>query len=115
EAELRDAFHRFKTEGIRELVVDMRYNGGGLVSIARYLMNLIAANTAPGAVSYRAVFNENLASNNEAHELDPNPESLLLDHVVFLVSGATASASELVINAVRAHVPVTLVGTPTAG
>lgn len=115
EAELRDAFHRFKTEGIRELVVDMRYNGGGLVSIARYLMNLIAANTAPGAVSYRVVFNENLASNNEAHELDPNPESLLLDHVVFLVSGATASASELVINAVRAHVPVTLVGTPTAG
>src|SRR5690606_11786628 len=115
EGELEEAFRGFKAAGVRELVVDLRYNGGGLVSVARYLMNLLAAATAPGAVAYTVTYNENLVDLDSASMLQSKSESVALDHVVFLVTGSTASASELVINAVRAHVPVSIVGSNTAG
>ena len=46
EGELRDAFLQLQQAGVTELVVDLRYNGGGLVSIAQYLIDLLAGATA---------------------------------------------------------------------
>jgi len=116
EGELRTAFQQLQQSGVTELVVDLRYNGGGLVSIAEYLVNLLVGATASGQVAYKVAYNKNLAveSNSTKHVSRPD-EAFPLTHVIFLVTGSTASASELVINAVRPHVAVSIVGSATAG
>lgn len=115
DVELSTAFKAFKAAGARELVVDLRYNGGGLVAIAKYLMDLLAASANAGEIAYTVNYNENLVDLDRVVHLDRQSESVELDRVVFLVTGSTASASELVVNAVQAHLPVALVGRNTAG
>jgi len=64
-------FARFATEGLTDLIVDLRYNGGGYVNTAEYLVNLIAPPTASG-VMYTEVFNE-LMQNKKATILENQP------------------------------------------
>ncbi|RZK78354.1 MAG: hypothetical protein EOO92_11280, partial [Pedobacter sp.] len=58
-AALTAVFADFATKGVTDLVVDLRYNGGGYVSTAEYLINLIAPNTATGTM-YIEHFNNKL-------------------------------------------------------
>lgn len=64
-------FSRFASEGLTDLIVDLRYNGGGYVNTAEYLVNLIAPRTATG-VMYTEIFNE-LMQNNRAKILENQP------------------------------------------
>jgi C-terminal processing protease CtpA/Prc len=112
---LNEAFAEFQAQGVTRVVVDMRYNGGGLVKVARHLMHLLAGANNAGEVAYRVVYNDNLQEANATHDFQAIERSIALDRVVFITTGSTASASELVINAVRPWVDVTIVGTTTAG
>ena len=113
---LTDAFDAFRRAGVREVVVDLRYNGGGLIRAARHFMHLLVGGIADGRTAYAVRYNEGFSDENEAHELMRLPQSLsAVDHVVFITTGTTLSASELLINAVAAHVPVSLVGETTGG
>lgn len=112
---LNEAFAEFQAEGVTRVVVDMRYNGGGLVKVARHLMHLLAGASNAGEVAYRVVYNDNLKDSNVTHDLQKLEHSLDLEEVVFITTRSTASASELVINAVRPWVNVTIVGATTAG
>lgn len=112
---LNEAFAEFQAEGVTRVVVDMRYNGGGLVKVARHLMHLLVGASNAGEVAYRVVYNDNLKGSNVTHDLQKIERSIALDEVVFITTRSTASASELVINAVRPWVNVTIVGTTTAG
>ncbi|MGH1343122.1 MAG: S41 family peptidase [Nannocystales bacterium] len=114
--ELSDAFARFEAAGVRNVVVDMRYNGGGRISAARHLVDLLVGAQASGEISYRTDYTPSLAEANSTRHIERQSSSLpALDHVVFITTGSTASASELVINAVRPWAPVSVVGSPTAG
>ena len=46
--ELRQQFGAFKAEGVEEFVLDLRYNGGGLVTSAQILAELLAPESALG-------------------------------------------------------------------
>ena len=47
--QLRSAFAQFRAQGVTELIVDFRYNGGGLVSIADLMGDLLGGNRSRAA------------------------------------------------------------------
>jgi len=99
DAQLRTAFTDFRAQGITDFVIDLRYNGGGLVSSAELMGNLLGGNRATseifGVLSYRP----EKANNNVTTRFVPQPQSVSPVRLAFIGTGATASASELVINA----------------
>jgi hypothetical protein len=113
---LDEAFATFRSANVHHVVIDLRYNGGGLISVARYLMNLLVGSSASGEVAYKVQYSASLADNNASRDLAEEKESIDgLDQVVFLTTGNTLSASELVINGVLPHARVSVVGTRTGG
>lgn len=113
---LDDAFAIFEAQGVNALVVDLRYNGGGLVSTAERLADLIAGFFADGEVLSETRFNSANSAANSVELIQQRSQSLtLLQQVVFITTASSASASELIINSLRPHTVVTLVGTTTFG
>jgi carboxyl-terminal processing protease len=114
--ELNDAFGEFVDADIRDVIVDVRYNGGGLVRVARHLINLLAGAQADGKVSYRVEYNDALSDENDVRRLSASESSIVnLETVTFITTRSSVSATELVINALRPHVDVRVVGTRTGG
>jgi carboxyl-terminal processing protease len=114
--ELNDAFGQLVEADVRNLVLDMRYNGGGLVRVARHLLNLLAGNEADGEVAYRVEYGSGLADQNESRSISAAGNSIQnLETVTFITTGSSVSATELVINALRPYVDVRVVGSTTGG
>lgn len=115
-SELDQAFSSFQSAHTapRKMVVDLRYNGGGLISVARTLAAYLypnGHNQPMGEVRHNSRYsheNETLFFASPAHSLE-------LDEIIFITTGSTASASEMVINALRPFVDVKLVGSRTNG
>jgi carboxyl-terminal processing protease len=119
DSELNDAFSYFKSEGVTELVLDLRYNGGGSVLTATRLASMIT-----GQFNGK-VFNE-LAYNNKKSYLNrkytftstingKSINSLNLSTVYVLTTKSTASASELIINGLDPYIKVVQIGDATYG
>lgn len=114
-------FDKFKEANISDLIVDLRYNGGGAIGSAEYLDSAIAPATANGKVMYKYIYNDKLSSKEDLLGLSskvyfPNTGGgLNLDHVFFIVSRNTASASELTLNNLKPYMDVLLVGDTTYG
>ena len=97
ESDLRAAFAQFKAQGVTELIIDLRYNGGGLISVAELVGDLLAEGRAGQIFEYIA-YRDSKASLNESYALRPLAESIAPTKVAFIATGGTASASEMVIN-----------------
>ncbi|MGJ7918804.1 S41 family peptidase [Massilia sp. LXY-6] len=130
EKQLIDAFNLFKSQGVNDLVLDMRYNGGGLLYIASELAYMIAGPSSAGKTFERAVYNNKTAPDapipfrNTAYGFSaPNPVTagmalpyLGLRRVTVLTTAGTCSASEAVINGLRGvDVEVDIIGSQTCG
>lgn len=102
-------FNRFAAQGIQDLVVDLRYNGGGYVNLAQTLADYLAPSSANGQVMMTQKFNANYSSYNSTDRFQKRG-SLNLNRVFFIVSSGTASASELLINSLKPYMDVLLVG-----
>jgi carboxyl-terminal processing protease len=94
---LRTAFDAMRTQGITELIIDFRYNGGGLVSVAETMADLLNANRAPQIWSY-TTFRPEKSSENESYSLRAQSQAVPVTRVAFIGTSASASASEMVIN-----------------
>jgi hypothetical protein len=133
DGELNTAFANFKTENINELIVDLRYNGGGSVQSATYLGSMITGQFN-GLLYSKEVWNSKVLNalpasrfvnnfTNQIRNVDRNGNVILnqsinslgLTKVYFIVSSSSASASELVINSLSAYIDVQLVGNKTVG
>lgn len=117
-----ETFNKFKAAGINNLIVDLRYNGGGAVSTAEYLDNLIAPAAAKGKVMYNYQYNDKLQTVATSIGLETavnfsntDPGGLNLENVFFITTRNTASASELTLNNLRPYMTVQLVGDTTYG
>lgn len=127
---LNDVFDTFDSESVDELVVDLRYNSGGTVITSQLLGSLISGlGSSTDFATYS--YNTKLASALDTTEafldqapiFDENREpvseepinTLSLNRVYFLVDRGTASASELVINALNPYIDVILIGERTTG
>lgn len=133
DGDLNTEFANFKTAGITDLIVDLRYNGGGSVQTAVYLGSMIAGQGNDKLFSKQVWNNKVMARRNPDDFinnftdkilnkdsngntiLDENINNLNLPTVYFIVSENTASASELVINALSPYINVKLVGSQTYG
>ena len=116
DADLRAAFQQFQDEGITELILDFRYNGGGLVSIADLMGDLMGADKA-GQVFSETVLRDSKSSENETEFFEPQSQSITPTKIAFIGRGGTASASELVANSMIPYLGnnTALVGTNTFG
>jgi carboxyl-terminal processing protease len=114
---LRNAFLAFRTQGITEVIVDFRYNGGGLVSIAELMGNLMGRNRSASDVFGYTTFRPSKAVNNDTAYFAAQPQSIAPTKLAFIGTGGTASASEMVINASipYLHANAALIGTNTYG
>lgn len=96
--QLRAAFSTFKQQGITQVVVDLRYNGGGAITIADLFNNLLGGNRQTSDVMGYTAFRASKASNNTTTYFAPQAESIVPTRLAFIGTGGTASASELVVN-----------------
>jgi carboxyl-terminal processing protease len=132
-SKLNETFNYFAANGVTDLVVDFRYNGGGYVSTAEYLCDLIAPASKSNTLMYNTYFNDLLTNDKANYAQLP---SLIrynysvadnavkfskkgslnnMANIFFIVGGGTASASEIVINNLRPMGNVKLIGTTTYG
>ena len=114
EDELRAAFTQFRDRGVTRLVIDLRYNGGGLLRTAALLGSLIERSAA-GRPLIVETYNDQHSDLNRERLMFETDEGVDASHVVFLTTGRTASASEQVINGLSPYVTVDVVGTTTLG
>ena len=116
EAALNEAFAALKTAGSTELVLDLRYNGGGLVDIAVQLASLIGGARTNGQVLLNYVHNDRVGPTYNKTTRFTNPEQALnLSQLVVITTRSSASASELIINALRPYMTVAVIGDTTYG
>jgi C-terminal processing protease CtpA/Prc len=110
------AFAQFRALGLRDYIIDLRYNGGGLLGIAETINNLLGGARAASDVQYRILHNaRKSADENETEFFSPKPESVQPVRVAFLTTGATASASEINVNSQAPWLEVAIVGEDTFG
>jgi carboxyl-terminal processing protease len=114
---LRAAFANFRAQGVTDIIVDLRYNGGGLVSIAELIGDLLGRNRTTSEVFSFTTFRPEKSSNNSTRFFQPKSESVAPIRIAFIGTTGSASASELVINAFipYLHANAALIGTNTYG
>jgi C-terminal processing protease CtpA/Prc len=115
--DLNTAFDFFKKEDVSELVLDLRYNGGGYISIARQLASQIGGTNVLGKTMLSYIYNNNNSSSNYdvPFNLLDGKDQLNLSRVVILTTQNTASASEMLANALAPYIDVKIVGSRTSG
>ncbi len=109
------AFAEFQSRGVTAIVLDLRYNGGGLIEVSRHLGSLIGGfrtNTQPFV---ELAHNDKNSFRNRTFRFDDPEQSLDVPRLVVIATRASASASELVIEGLKPFIPVTVVGDRTYG
>ncbi|KZS41546.1 hypothetical protein AWE51_21300 [Aquimarina aggregata] len=133
--QMNDAFANFKNDGISDLILDLRYNGGGSVYTAVALSSMITGNYT-GQIFAKSIYNQDILDivsnqdnadeflndrflDNIITDFDNNTQepinSLGLQKIYILTSRSSASASELVINSLSSYIDVIQIGTETSG
>lgn len=116
--DLNNVFGDFKSEGITDLVVDLRYNGGGSVNTCNYLAGMITGQFE-GKVFAKEMYNEHFKDDEFLFKNQMTDGSMLnslnLNKVYVIATGSTASASELLINSLKSYIDVVHVGEKTVG
>ncbi|RYG51168.1 MAG: hypothetical protein EOO01_09085, partial [Chitinophagaceae bacterium] len=87
-------FGRFSAQNVKDVIVDLRYNGGGYVSVQEKLANYLVKSSASGSLMMKEVFNDKYQNFNETINFS-KLGSLNPNRLFFIVSDNTASASEL--------------------
>ena len=112
--EVQNSMEYFQNQGINELIIDLRYNGGGSVAVAEQILNYLIQASNTGKVMYTNKLNSLKFSLNETENFN-KIGNLNLNRVIFITSRGSASASELVINSLEPYMEVVLIGDNTFG
>lgn len=110
---LVSAFAFFRVSGANDVIIDLRYNGGGLVSTSNLLASLVAGRAHDGKLFTRLKFSDKQSSQNRDYRLNSNNPGF--NRAVILTGPRTCSASELVANGLRPYMEVTTIGSATCG
>jgi C-terminal processing protease CtpA/Prc len=130
--ELNDVFGEFKSNNIEELILDLRYNGGGQGLTASFLASMIYGNASDEEIFAKIINNNKHSDENFYYPFFNNasiynkegeytgqdvPINRLsnLNKLYVITSDDTASASELIINGLTPYMTVIKVGTTTYG
>ncbi|WP_130286626.1 S41 family peptidase [Aquimarina brevivitae] len=121
DTQLNQAFGQFQSAGVTDLILDLRYNGGGSVTTAIDLSSMITGQFN-GQVFSTEQWNEDRQAQFGDTNLFDNTirtgaaiNSLNLSRLFVLTTRSSASASELVINGLDPYIEVIQIGTATRG
>jgi carboxyl-terminal processing protease len=114
-AQLSSVFAAFANSGVTDVIVDLRYNGGGLLSVADQVASLLAGPANVSQISSFTRYNQSNNFRNSTTTFSSEPNSINLNSIAFITTDSTASASELVINSLEPYVKVALIGSRTFG
>jgi C-terminal processing protease CtpA/Prc len=113
-AEVQTSMEFFQNQGVQELVIDLRYNGGGSVAVAEQICNYLIQASNNGRLMYTNKLNDLKTAQNTSRNFT-KIGTINLNRVIFLTSRSSASASELIINALDPYIQVVLIGDNTFG
>ena len=131
--QLNDVIQKFKNANINQMVLDLRYNGGGSVQTSVYLASMLYGTDESklfAKAQYNQVVQKSIVSQDGIQALNDNfantikatdthssapINTLNLQKIYIIVSDNTASASELLINGLRPYMNVKVVGINTTG
>jgi len=113
--EFTEVFSYFCTAGVTEMILDLRYNPGGLTSVAALLASLITGENTANEVFVKYSFNDKKSDEDNSVLFVEQPNSLNLDRIIILTTGGTASASEALINGLEPYINVIIIGDATYG
>jgi carboxyl-terminal processing protease len=112
---LDTAFNALNAAGVQDLVLDLRYNGGGFISVAEQLASQVGGNVTVGQLLIALVFNANHQGSNSSSNFSNPSNALDLNRLLVITTGSTASASEMVINSLDPFIDVVTVGSTSYG
>jgi carboxyl-terminal processing protease len=112
--EVENSMAYFEENQINELIIDLRYNGGGSVAVAEQIMNYLIPPSNDGELMYTNTFNQNKEDFNEETFFE-KLGNLNLNRLIFITSRGSASSSELLINCLSPYIDVVLIGDNTYG
>lgn len=117
DAEFDTVFADFIAAGVDDVIIDLRYNSGGLVNTANLLANYLGGFNNDGQIFTNTEFNADRSSNNSIDYFSNRTNAIDLNRLIIVASTRTASASELVINGLDPFVTggVYIVGDNTFG
>ncbi len=125
DSDLDAAFQQFKSDGVKDIVLDLRYNPGGAVLSAIHLCSILAPKTIVnnGSTLITMQWNNTLQTHWQAN--DPRnlrytfdntvPLNMDLNKIYILTGNGSASASELTITGLDPYMEVVLIGERTYG
>lgn len=113
--ELSSVFASFAREGVTQLIVDLRYNGGGRINTAQYLASLIAGKGHEDEVVASLKHNDRYLSWDESYRLSTENHALNLSTLYVITTEHSCSASELLINGLKPFLEVKVIGQTTCG
>jgi carboxyl-terminal processing protease len=114
----RNALQTVKQQGATKVIVDLRFNGGGLVQVSASSTAGLAPISAAGKLFASLTFNDKNTRNNENFVFTNEAAAGTFNEVVFLTSPSTCSASEEMIVGLQPYLPatkVTIIGQTTCG
>ena len=114
-SDFTDVATTFNEASINELVLDLRYNGGGRVSAARTVSSLIGGDSTSDKSFAKYMHNDKYTSANSVILFNELSQAMNLTRVYVLTTDATCSASELVMNSLSPFVEVVRIGGATCG
>lgn len=117
--DIHNAMTLFKSEGVKELILDLRYNGGGDGRATSLLANYIAPKSADKKILARREHNDKYRSwDSDAQTqtiIERISESLDLNRLIIITGKGSASASEVILNGLKPLMSVVQVGSTTYG
>ncbi|MFB0614181.1 S41 family peptidase [Aurantiacibacter poecillastricola] len=114
--DLREAFGNFRAAGVTELVIDLRYNGGGGINVNEFFADLMGADL-DGEVFETIAFRDSKSQFNDVYRFNARPQSIAPTKIAFITTFGTASASEALINGMQPYLGnnLAIVGENTFG
>jgi len=114
-AELQTAFAYFSQNNIKDLIVDLRYNGGGDLSVLTNMASYVAGSSKAGSTFVSLTYNDKNSQYNTPFKFVSVPSPLSITNLVVITTRGTASASEDFINGLKPVLKVTTIGDTTNG
>jgi carboxyl-terminal processing protease len=113
--ELQDAFTYFSQNNIKDLIVDLRYNGGGNLNVLANMASYVAGAAQFNKPFLTLTFNDKNTSSNGTYTFSSVSAPLSLSKVIVITTRGTASASEDFINGLKPYLDIRTIGDTTNG
>lgn len=108
-------FSKFSAAGVTDMVIDLRYNGGGYVELQNELANYLVPAAGNNSIMLEEKFNDNYKALLDTTINYQKKGGLDLSRIFFIITKNTASASELLINSLKPYMDVKLIGRASHG